>query len=370
MKLTKVLYYKDHFRLWGGIERIWINKMNYLSEDTKYGIFVVTNSQEKHDFVYPLSNKVTHIDLDICIHHAYYYPKVFRPFIKIWKSFLFFIKLQKTINQIKPDYIIVDSTHDPMIFRVFHRGKIIGESHTAKSFLHNEKEDTKQMFHRYETKADIVVSLTKGEANEWKSAKQVEIIPNFIEKQPKPSQPEKDYKRVISSGRLVMQKRQEDLIKAWGKVADKHPDWTLDIYGDGEKQGELQRQIQHAGLQKNIRILPHIDNFFEELRKCDFFVLSSLYEGFSLVIAEAMMMGRPCVSYDCPYGPSDLIDNKKDGLLVSNGNTDELSDAIIWMIEHPKERIQMGQLAYQSIQKYTPEFIIPKWKKLFEENKE
>lgn len=364
--MIKILFYKNHLRLLGGIERIWVNKMNYLSEDPNYKIFIVTNAQENYEPVFPLSDKVQLLDLDVCSHVVYKYPVIFRPFIKVWKNILFFIRLQRVINQINPDFFVIDSTYDTMVFRVFHHAKIIAESHTARSFIHVERGNTDKMFSDFENKADIVVSLTKDEAREWNKAKRVEVIPDFIEKKPVPDFSRPEFKRVISSGRLVAQKRQEDLIMAWKKVTAKHPDWVLDIYGTGERLKELQALIQSSGLQNTIKILSPIKSFDEELAKCDFCVMSSLYEGFSLVIAEAMMAGTPCISYDCPYGPSDLIDDKHNGLLVPNGNVEKLSDAINWMIEHPELRMKMGQQAYYDIQRYTVECVIPKWKKLFE----
>lgn len=363
--MIKVLYYKNHLRIIGGIERIWINRMNYLSEDPDYQIYIATNAQENVEPVFPISKRVKLIDLDVCTYKSYSYPIILRPFIKVWKNLLFYKRFQKIIDQINPDFIVIDSTYDPMIFRVSHHAKIIAESHVARSFSHYEREHAEQLFNDFEKKADVVVSLTISEAKEWHKAKQVRIIPNFIEKQPLPTFPKQEFKRVISSGRLVVQKRQDDLIKAWKNVVKKHPDWMLDIYGAGEKLDSLQSLIISYGLQNCIHILPPTDRMFEEFKSSDFLVMSSLYEGFSLVIAEAMMMGTPCVSYDCPYGPSDLIDNTHNGLLTPSGDIMELSNAINWMIEHPEQRDRMGRDAYQSIQRYTPEHVIPKWKSLF-----
>ncbi len=93
--------------------------------------------------------------------------------------------------------------------------------------------------------------------------------------------------------------------------------------------------------------------------------MSSRNEGFGLVIVEAMASGLPVVSFDCPCGPSDIITNDEDGILVDNGNVEQLADAICWMIDHPQERIQYGQHARVNALRFSQEHVMEKWIILF-----
>ena len=95
------------------------------------------------------------------------------------------------------------------------------------------------------------------------------------------------------------------------------------------------------------------------------FVLPSRYEGFGLVLIEAMTNGLPCISFDCPYGPSDIINDGEDGFLIPNGNIQAMADKICYLIENEEERKEMGREAHQSAMRYAPENIMPMWEKLF-----
>jgi len=119
------------------------------------------------------------------------------------------------------------------------------------------------------------------------------------------------------------------------------------------------------GLENTINIMPFSHNIYEEYLKSSIFVLSSRYEGFGLVLIEAMSCGLPCVAFDCPHGPSDIIRDKEDGLIVENGNVEALANAICWMIEHNDERKAMGQRAKQDIARYDIDTVMDIWNKFF-----
>jgi glycosyltransferase involved in cell wall biosynthesis len=94
--------------------------------------------------------------------------------------------------------------------------------------------------------------------------------------------------------------------------------------------------------------------------------MSSRFEGFGMVLVEAMANGLPVISFDCPCGPKDIIQNHIDGLLVENGNIERLAEAIIWMIQHPEERQKMANRAAENVQRFKIEQIAEQWKLLFE----
>jgi glycosyltransferase involved in cell wall biosynthesis len=150
------------------------------------------------------------------------------------------------------------------------------------------------------------------------------------------------------------------LIAAFAQLSGKYPEWTLDIFGEGECHESLSQQIHRLQLADRIRLLPPTSHIAEEYENSDFFVLSSDYEGFGLVIIEAMACGLPVVATDCPYGPSDIIDDGKTGLL-SQMNVKDLAEKIEWMITHEKERMEMGLRAHEASARYQLERVMPQW---------
>ena len=156
-------------------------------------------------------------------------------------------------------------------------------------------------------------------------------------------------------------------ISAFRIVAQRHPDWTLKIYGDGSLKDSLQNQINESGLQNNVFLMGFSNDMERALRQSSIFAFSSLVEGFALVIVEAMECGLPVVSYQCPCGPKDIITDGKDGFLVPVNDEQMLAEKICGLIEDENLRHQMAAAAREKALRYRDSSIAEQWMKLFDE---
>jgi glycosyltransferase involved in cell wall biosynthesis len=176
-----------------------------------------------------------------------------------------------------------------------------------------------------------------------------------------------DYKTVAAAGRLCYQKNFDLLIDSWQSVHRLHPDWILEIWGDGPDKLRLQQKILDLRLEESVYLKGYEHCLITRLASSSIFVLSSLYEGFGLVIVEAMSCGVPVVSTACPCGPKDIISEGENGYLVPVGDRSALADRISRLIEDSNLRKQMGASALKTSQQYSMNRIIGQWMSLFEE---
>ena len=199
----------------------------------------------------------------------------------------------------------------------------------------------------------------------WKRAKRVEVIPNPVTYyNDNLCFPEKKKCRIISVGRLTPQKRFDRLIDAFALIAEKYPEWYVDIYGDGYEKEILQSQIVNMGLSHRIHILPPTSDIYTEYLQSQFFVFSSDFEGFGLVLIEAMACGIPVLSTNCQFGPSEIIENGVTGLL-SGLNVNDLASKMEYLITHHDERQVMGINAYHAVSRYRKEIVMPIWEQTY-----
>lgn len=171
-------------------------------------------------------------------------------------------------------------------------------------------------------------------------------------------------KTIISVGRLHYQKGFDLLIRALPPVFVKYPDWNLEIYGEGDEYENLNKTIINLGLQNNVKLKGYTTEISKKLSQSSFFVLSSRYEGFPMCLVEAIAHRLPIISFDCPEGPSVLLRNNG-GLLIPNGNTEELTSGIIYLIEHPEERLKYADRCIDNIQPLLPNNIYKQWLNVF-----
>ena len=174
-------------------------------------------------------------------------------------------------------------------------------------------------------------------------------------------------KIVIGAGRLTWQKGFDVLLDAFVPVAEKHPDWKLRIYGDGVRRWRLKRRIIRQGVYNNVFLMGATQRLGEMMSRASVFALSSRYEGFGMVIVEAMSKGLPVVSTDCPRGPAEIIDQGGDGILVPNEDVEALTRGILELIEDDERRARYGEAALEKSHTFDISVIGAQWKALFDE---
>lgn len=173
-------------------------------------------------------------------------------------------------------------------------------------------------------------------------------------------------KIVLSVGRITEAKRQWILIDLWNRIVHHHQikGWKLHIVGEGNLKQTYIDKIKQLKLENYIQILPPKKQVEDYYKNSSIFILTSQSEGFGMVILEAMSFGLPCVSYDCPSGPRDIIINEKTGYLVPNNNFEELEKTVLSLFQNSEKLREFGENAFEQSDKWNDEFILEKWKKI------
>lgn len=303
----------------------------------------------------PLETQITYIT-----EKNYTLPlSLFRRFILLLKCFLYLIKER----QIFRGNIIICQAFLPA-FMIYLSG-MSSHAIVCEHFLYNMYNPfvTKVRNYIY-SKFKSIITLTDNDKKKYSHVGLTAYtIPNIC---PFPiiQHEGSNSKNIISIGRLHKQKGYDLLLHAMVKVVLKYPDWKLNIYGEGKEKTNLMNLSNELGIRNNINFNGFSTSVSDVLNKSAIYVMSSRYEGFPMVLLEAMACGCPIVSFNCPEGPSDIL---KDGggIIVPYLDSNKLSESIIYLIEHPELRKKFTQQAHESISKYSPEKIYNLWDRLF-----
>ena len=358
----KLIYITDAFAVFGGMERVLAEKLNYFAKKYDYNICLITINQGDHATPFPLCSRVKHIDLGIRMHQQYAYHGIQRLLKRRLLTSLLKAKLKYVIENVSPDVIVcVKLDFVGILNKVKGDVPLIVESHTLCNAEQIEKSGWLRRLHvrsfkRQVRKANVVVSLTEGDANDWqKYNRQISVIPNIVHLNNSDNLSRHNEKRVIFVGRNSEQKDINSLLHVWSIVHSRHSDWVLDIWGDDT--------FKAPGVNAHKPVL----NIMDQYCNSSILLLTSLFEPFGLVLPEAMSCGLPVVAFDSPYGPADIITDGVDGFLVKNRDINEFADRVCQLIEDKELCARMGLAAIKSAQRYRADLIMPKWKNLFEQ---
>ena len=376
-KEMKIVYILPVLGKSGGAERIVTEKANYLTERFGYDVYIINMfQQEGSPYFYPLSKLVKIINLGIPYNAQYRYKYPIRLWFKIKINYNLRKLLSQTVNTINPDVLIgVSYSNADIVCKIPSTAKKIVECHEPKSLTMSSifsgsivsKVYAKYLYFRtIENKADIIVTLTKESISEWKKAKHVEVIPNFSTMFVS-NYSDCEQKRIIAVGRLEKEKGYERLINIWEIISIQHPEWSLDIFGEGTQSNNLKEIISNRKI-KRVQIHHATNDISKEYANSSICVLTSYFEGFALVLLEALKHGVPCIAFDCPYGPASIIIDQQCGFLIENGNTSLFTEKLNLLIENKPLRKGFSQAAIERAKAFDIDFVMKKWKELFENN--
>ena len=367
----KIAYCTPSLYIPGGVERVLTTKANYLADVAGYDVYIILTDGKGKAPYYPLSDKIHIINLDINFEELWSLSFVKKGLVYLKKQRVFKKKLTKTLCELQPDITISLLRREiNFLCDIKDGSKKVGEMHINRQNYRNfEAGDTnfvKKIFEQYWMSSlikqlkrlDCFIVLSEEDKKNWNELSHITVIPNPLPPVAVSQTSTTESKKVIAVGRYVYQKGFDLLVEAWATVAEKHSDWHLYIYGRGNKN--------NYKTVSNCHFEDAVENINDKYAESSIFVLSSRFEGFGMVIIEAMKCGVPTVSFACPCGPKDIITDGKDGFLIENGNTKQLAERICYLIEHEEERKDMGNNAIETARKYDINEIGKRWVALFE----
>ena len=352
----KLLYITNGINGSGGLERVLSIKASILADEYGYEVFILSLNDNHLTPFYSFSNKIQMLSIPVEGNSLKY-------------TFMYRNGIRKTVANIKPDVISVCDDGLKAFFVPIILPKIIPiiyERHASIELgtsLGFKERISKKIMRLLANRFSKFIVLTTANKREWNTSN-CEVIANPLGFYPKESSLLNN-KRVIVVGTHSYNKGYDLLLKTWQIVVEKYPNWSLDIYGKIDTQKtflNLSSQLNSTNSVHFHQPTPAIEKAYLE---ASMLLLTSRSEGFGMVLIEAMICGLPCVSFDCPSGPRDIIKNNEDGFLIAPENEIEMAEKIIFLIEHDQIRKEMGKKAKENAMRYLPEKIIKEWDILF-----
>ncbi|KRB56890.1 glycosyltransferase family 4 protein [Flavobacterium sp. Root186] len=358
----KLLYIVPKIKNAGGVARVLSIKANYFIEHFGYEVHILAQNEAEDLPFYDFNSKVI-------FHNMILKGNVFH-FLNSYKK-----QLKQKIEEIKPDVILVTdnglkafilplivNTKIPIVLEI-HSSKFIEEQSLKTDIFSKYLLKLKYLFKDFGAgKYTKAVVLSPENVKDW-HIDNAAIIPNPSWIKTENSAALKN-KRVIAVARNSYEKGLDRTLLIWEKTIQKHPDWILDIYTD--EVDSLNNIVIDLGLTSTINVFNFVKNIEEKYLESSILVMTSRFEAFPMVLIEAMSLGLPSISYDCPSGPRSIISDNENGFLIPNENLDLFSEKLSFLIENEELRMKFGAASKESMQKYQLDPVMKQWSSLLE----
>ncbi|MFH0473994.1 glycosyltransferase family 4 protein [Kluyvera ascorbata] len=373
----KIVYFIPSLYNSGGMERVLTTKVNYFIEHFDCEIFIITTNNFSMKPFFLLDRRIKVIDLNITFYEGN------NPLLKILKYIkaqrIYRAKVQQWLNKNNVDICVsyfgreIDFFHKlsgnfskigELHFSRYYRKQIY--SGISRNVLFNilGAIRDRQLLKNVKN-LDRLVVLTEKDRQAWMTDGVGNV---FTIMNPSPiavtNRVNKKAKKVVSIGRFVEQKGFDSLLRIWSKVSDSHPEWCLDIYGDGPLKGKLLEQIDSLKLQ-NVNLYSFTNDVEQAYSSTTIFALSSQFEGLPMVLIEAQSSGIPSIAYDCPCGPSEIIVDGKTGYLIPLNDEEVFARKLSTLMNSAELQDFMAQQSVNNASKFTLDNIALRWRAIF-----
>jgi len=366
--MKRIVICTDQIYLHGGIEKVMSTKVNYWANLPDVEVVIITSEQQNNPPRYQLDPRVQLIDLGV----NYNRQKSYFTGENVLKAAKHFVRQRNLLNKLQPQAMISPSFSFDHFWLPFIKSEaiLIKERHSSRYSDDEARQNPSLIkkiklgfFDWIESRYDYIVVLNNDEQRYVHTGNAV-VIPNPITLSDEFAKLEN--KQVIAAGRISPVKQFDLLIDAWALVYQYQPDWQLHIYGEDylDTKAKLDQKIIDLGLNEVIKIKNSVPSLETILSDYSIYAMTSESECFPTVLLEALSVGVPVVSFDCPNGPRNIILDGQDGVLVSQYDIQSFALAMIDMMQNQSKRQKMGTYAKQNVKRFSTQNVMGQWQQL------
>ncbi len=342
----------------GGTNRVVVNLANkFTDEGYKVSVYSVNSSEGAPYYALHKNVEIKHLNVPLARNVAV------RSTIGLYKTYKALIKATQ-------DGQIIIAT-DPIscfalafIKRKYNKRICIAAEHMGIAVSAKHSAIARKKLYKYLDAVTVLNAIDKDLLElQQVQMKHCAVIPNEVSFYPEQT-PDYSVKKMVTVGRYVPQKGYDILINILSSVLPKHKDWSVDIIGDGYMRDELQKKIDQENLSDQVKLLQPTQNIIEAYLSASVYLLPSRFEGFPMVLLEAKACGLPCIAFDCPAGPAEIVE-PNDGRLIPFLDEVKFAEAMEELMQNPGLRTELGKNAKQNVLKYSTDAVYQKWNQLF-----